>query len=211
MRTELENIANPGDRSGWVWLERPLLQPIGGFAKNDMIDFGRREPSDLYRRVQQDQFFKLNLQRVEIPLSFFGEAVDGKPQHALFVRVQMLDAHAWDSIEAQLLRRLVARFAVNELVAATDQERIAETEEANRGSNLPHMSWIKLTQLSGGGSKLSERNVGKLQAREHVVAPPLRRRCEGHPFLALPAVAALPSQLAGKRDARGNRIKVIGH
>jgi hypothetical protein len=27
MRTELEHIANPGDRSGSIWLERPLLQP----------------------------------------------------------------------------------------------------------------------------------------------------------------------------------------
>ena len=61
MRTELEHIANPSDRSGWVWLERPLLQPIFRFAKNDVIDFGRREPSDLYRSVQQNQFFKLNL------------------------------------------------------------------------------------------------------------------------------------------------------
>ena len=29
MRTELEHIADPSDRSGWVGLERPLLQPIG--------------------------------------------------------------------------------------------------------------------------------------------------------------------------------------
>jgi hypothetical protein len=123
----------------------------------------------------------------------------------------MLDAYARDSIEAQLLRRLVACFAVDELVAATDQERIAETEEADRGTNLLHVSWIKLTQLSGGGSKLSEQNVGKLQAREHVIASSMRRGCQSHPFLALPALAALPSQLAGKRDARGNRIKVIGH
>ena len=42
------------------------------------------------------------------------------------------------------------------------------------------MSWIKLTQLSGRGSKLSERNVGKLQAREHVVAPSLSRGRQGH-------------------------------
>ena len=41
MRTELEYIANPSDRSGWVWLERPLLQPLGGVTENDMIDFGR--------------------------------------------------------------------------------------------------------------------------------------------------------------------------
>jgi hypothetical protein len=30
MRTELKHIANPGDRSGWIWLERPLLQPLRG-------------------------------------------------------------------------------------------------------------------------------------------------------------------------------------
>src|ERR1700733_1616167 len=29
MRTELEPIANPGDRNGWIWVERPLLSPSG--------------------------------------------------------------------------------------------------------------------------------------------------------------------------------------
>jgi hypothetical protein len=96
-----------------------------------MVDLGGRESGDLYRRVQQDQFLKLNLQRIEIPLPLFGEAVDGKPQDALFVWIQMLNAHARDSIEAQLLGCRVACFAVNELVAVSDQERIAETEEAN--------------------------------------------------------------------------------
>ena len=41
MRTELENIANPGDRSRGVGLERPLLQPISCVAENDMVDLGR--------------------------------------------------------------------------------------------------------------------------------------------------------------------------
>src|ERR1700691_5531521 len=75
MRAELKNIANPGDRSGWIWLERSLLQPIGGVTENDMIDFGPREPGDLDRRVEQDQFFKFDLQRIQIPPAFFGEAV----------------------------------------------------------------------------------------------------------------------------------------
>ena len=211
MRSKLKHIANPGDRSGSIWLERPLLQPLGGVTENDMVDLGGREPGDLYRRVQQDQFLKLNLQRFEIPLSFFRQAIDRQSEYTLFVRVQMLDAYARDSIEAQLLRRLVARFAVNELVAASDQERVAETEEADRGRDLSHMSGIKLAQLPGGGPKLFQRNVGKLQAREYVVASSMRRRCEGHPLLAFASAAALPSQLAGKRDARGNRIKVVGH
>ena len=73
-------------------------------------------------------------------MAFFGEAVDRKPQDALFVGAQVVDAHAWNPIEAQLLRRLVARFAVDELVAATDKERIAKTKEADRGSDLPHVS-----------------------------------------------------------------------
>ena len=41
MRTELENIADPGDRSCEVGLERPLFQPLSGVTENDMVDLGR--------------------------------------------------------------------------------------------------------------------------------------------------------------------------
>ena len=48
-----------------VWLERPQLQPIGSFAKNDVIDFGRREPGDLmsgkgncFDNAMVEMFFK---------------------------------------------------------------------------------------------------------------------------------------------------------
>ena len=84
MRTELENIADPGDRSCGVGLERPLLEPLCGVAENDMVDLGRREPGDLYWRIQQNQFFKLDLQRVEIPLALFRESIDGKAKYAVF-------------------------------------------------------------------------------------------------------------------------------
>ena len=72
-----------------IGLKRPLLQPLCGVAENDMIDLGRREPGDLYGRVQQNQFFKLDLQRVEIPLSFFCQSIDGKPKYAVFGGAQM--------------------------------------------------------------------------------------------------------------------------
>jgi hypothetical protein len=75
MRTELENIADPGDRNCGVGLERPLLQTLGGIAENHMIDLGQREPGDLNRRIQQDQLFKLDLKRVKIPLSLFRQAM----------------------------------------------------------------------------------------------------------------------------------------
>jgi hypothetical protein len=123
----------------------------------------------------------------------------------------MVDPDAWDSIKAQLLRRLVTGLAVDELVVAANKERIAETEETDRGSDLLHMSRIKLTKLSTGGSKLFEPSVRKLQAREHVVAPPLRCGRQRHPFLGLPPVAALRPQLIGKRDARGNWIHAVAH
>ena len=80
MRAELENIADFSDRSRGVGLERSLLQPLRGVTENDMVHFGPREPGDLDRRVHQDQLFKLYLQRVEIPLSFFGEAVSRSTQ-----------------------------------------------------------------------------------------------------------------------------------
>jgi hypothetical protein len=123
----------------------------------------------------------------------------------------MLNADAWDPIKAQLLGCGVARFAVNELVTASDQEWVAETKEANRGSDLTHMSGIELAQLPGGGPKLFERNVGKLQAREHIVASSMRCRCEGHPLLAFASVAALPPQLFAESCAGCTRIKGIGH
>ena len=70
-----------------------------------MIDLGRREPGNLNRRIQQDQLFKLDLQRVEIPLSFFCQAIDRKSEYALLVWAQMLDVvRARDSIEAQAPR-----------------------------------------------------------------------------------------------------------
>ena len=167
-----------------------------------MVDLGRREPGDLYRSVQQDQFLKLNLQGVEIPLPLFCQAIDRQSEYALFVWIQMLDADARDSIEAQLLGCRVARFAVNELVAASDQERVAETEEANRGSDFSHVSGIELAQLPGGGPKLFERNVGKLQAREAcrcvVYAPQIRG-----PSAPGLRVGCGSSASVGRRELRG--------
>ena len=78
-----------------------------------MVDLGGRESGDLYRRVQQDQFLKLNLQRFEIPLSFFCQAIDRQSEYTLFVYAQMLDPYARNSIEAQLLGCRVARFAAS--------------------------------------------------------------------------------------------------
>jgi hypothetical protein len=99
-----------------------------------MINLGLREARDLYRRVQQDQFFKLNLQRIEIPLSFLREAIDRKSEDALFVWIQVLYAHARDALEPQLLRRLVAHFTVNELIVAC----------MNAGANMLDVSHDKL-------------------------------------------------------------------
>jgi hypothetical protein len=120
MQNKLENIPDPGDCDCGVGLERPLLQSIADVAENHMIDLGRREPGDLNWRIRQDQLFELDLQRVEIPLSLFRQAIDRQSEDALLVWAQMLDTHARDPIEAQLFRRLVPHFAVNEFVAAAD-------------------------------------------------------------------------------------------
>ena len=68
----------------------------------------------------------------------------------------MADAHARDPIEAQLLRRFVADFAINDLIVATNKERNAKAQGADRGGNLPNVSGIKFADFSGGGSKLFE-------------------------------------------------------
>jgi hypothetical protein len=164
MRAELENIADPGDRSCGVGLKRPLLQPFSGVAENDMVDLGLRETSDLYRRVEQDQFFRLYLQRVEVPLALFRETIDREPKHALFFWAQVSDADARKPIKAQLLGGFVADLAMDDLVVATHKERNTKAQGADRRSDLPNMSGIKFADLSGGGSKLFERKIGKLQS-----------------------------------------------
>jgi hypothetical protein len=50
MRAELEYVADHSDRSRGAGLERATLQLLGSIAENDVIDFGRRKPSDLNRR-----------------------------------------------------------------------------------------------------------------------------------------------------------------
>ena len=80
----------------------------------------------LYRRVDQDQLFELDLQRVEVPLALFREAVDREPQHALFFRAQVSDADARNPVKAQLLGGFAADFAVDDLVVTTHEERNAK-------------------------------------------------------------------------------------
>ena len=127
---ELEDIANPGDRSGWIWVKWPLLQPFGGVAENDMVNLGWRETRDFDRRIDHDQFFELDLQRVEVPLALFRETIDRESEHALFVLAQVLNANARDPIEPQLSGRLIARLAVDEFIVAADKDRIAESRMA---------------------------------------------------------------------------------
>ena len=100
MRTELEPIANPGDRNGWIWVERPLLQSLGGVAENDVANLCWRETCDFDRRIDHDQSFELDFQRVEVPLTFFRETIDGKSEHPLLVLAQVLNADARDPIKS---------------------------------------------------------------------------------------------------------------
>jgi hypothetical protein len=74
---------------------------------------------------------------------------------------QVRDSRARDPIEAQLLRRLKAHFAVNKHVVAADKKRVTKTEETDRGSDFTHMSWIEFAEFSGGGSKLPQPDVGQ--------------------------------------------------
>ena len=87
-----------------------------------------------------------------------------------------------NSLETQLLRRLVARFAVDELVAATDQERIAETKLANSRTRPPAH---ELDQAYGAFGQ----RVEALAARDFCGKEPQ--------FAATVALLALSSLLAG--------------
>ena len=71
-------------------------------------------------------------------------------QHALIVRILVVDAYAGDLLENAIawLPRSVLRRRWSSLPRPT-RSGSQKTEEADRGRNLPHVSWIKLTQLFG--------------------------------------------------------------
>ena len=191
-------------------LKRPLLQPLSGVAKNDMVDFGRREPSDFDRRVEQDQFFKLDLQRVEVPLALFRETIDREPEHALFFQAQVSDADARKPIKAQLLGGFVADFAVDDLVVATHKERNAKAQGADRRSNLPNMSGIKFADFSRRKAEAlrAEYRKAPVGAGCHCAAGGRSKPWPVAPLLVT-AVTALFAQLVGKRGPRQEFVRSI--
>src|ERR1700733_9188004 len=72
----------------------------GRVAENDVVNLSWRETCDFDRRIDHDQSFELDFQRVEVPLTFFRETIDGKSEHPLLVLAQVLNADARDPIKS---------------------------------------------------------------------------------------------------------------
>ena len=63
VRPERKNIARAGDGdSVRLGRERPPLEGVVRFAKDDLVDLVQGEARDVDRRVGQDQLLELNLQ-----------------------------------------------------------------------------------------------------------------------------------------------------
>ena len=90
-------------------------------------------------------------------MTFFRETIYRESEHALFVLAQVLNANARDAIKPQMSGRLIARLAVDEFIVAADKDRIAESEDADRGSDLTKMGRIERADLSRRRPKISER------------------------------------------------------
>ena len=96
-------------------------------------------------------------------------------------------------------------------IVAADKDRIAESEDADRGSDLTKMGRIERTDPSRRRPKISERKVRKFQARQDVIAPRMRGGRDGHSFQLVTVTAAFPSQQAGQRGGGSNRINAVSH
>ena len=205
MRAEAKYVAYPSDCSYGVGLERPRFQSLRGVAKNDVIRFGRREPGDLDRRVRAGSALQnFNLQRIKIPLPFFGV---GRLTASRSTRCSSgfkcsTCRHGTRSRPTSLAASKRVSPSMISLFAA-NKERIAETEETDRGSDLPHMSRIKLAKsFRPAGRSSPSGTVGKLQARERVVTSAMPRGRQRHPFWALPDGCG-SSVSTGRRELRG--------
>src|SRR5215207_4743023 len=83
MSAERENVTRPGDRlERRVRLKWAVLGDVGLLINSDLVELYFGEPRDHHRHVLEDEFIQLDLQRAEIPVSLFAEAIDGDPKKA---------------------------------------------------------------------------------------------------------------------------------
>ena len=149
MDPKRKNIAKASNGSGVrLGRERPPLDGVVRFAKNDLIDLVQGEAGDFDRGVCQDQFLELNLQFVEVPLTRFAETVHGEAQDALLLLAQILDSDTRRTTEAEKPRRLNADRAVENEVVFANQDRRTEAERADRIGDLAHMGGVELADLA---------------------------------------------------------------
>lgn len=64
-------------------MNRPSFGSVDVIAENDLVNIIESEAGNLDRRVGKDQFFKLDLQRLQIPGALFGKTIDHKTKEAL--------------------------------------------------------------------------------------------------------------------------------
>lgn len=212
MRPQLEDIAEPRDRrGGGLRLERPLLRSLGPLAEKDLVDLVESESRHLDRPIRHNELLELKLQGVEIPLAFLAQAVHRQPEHALLLRVQVIDANARDALKSQLPRRRVADLAAKKFISATDEEWIAEAERRDRRGDLPDVRGVELAELSQRRANLVERQIDQVEPGQHVVASGPSDRCLRQAGLSAPALAALPAQLLRQRQRQLEGIEVFGH
>jgi hypothetical protein len=148
MRPQGEDIAKLRDRRRrGRWGERTPLDGINFIAKNDLIDFFDCKAGDLDRRVSKDELFKLDLERFDIPFALLGEPVGREAKQPLFRFRKVGNPNARRPVKPQMPRSLEARFAIDEFVVSSDEERIAETEGSDGGRDFPNMSWVEPTKL----------------------------------------------------------------
>jgi len=87
VRSKGEDIAHSRDGHG------PRIRNKGSrfdrlhlLANNDLIHLIEREAGNFDRSVDEDEFFELDLERIEIPFAFLRQAIDGKAKNSLLFR-----------------------------------------------------------------------------------------------------------------------------
>jgi hypothetical protein len=210
VQPKLKDIPGAGDcDSAGVGRQRPLFDGLRLVADHDLVDFVESEAGQLDRRIVQNQFLEFDFELVEVPLPLLAESVGGKAQQALLDRGQVVDAHAGRAAEAQQPRRLEPDLAVEDDIILADEDRVAETERADRRRHFPHMGGIAQADLARWRAKLVQRHIGYLQRRQEVVAQRARGRAgRRQPRKVLAPAPALTFQLLLERPLAGERIGI---
>jgi len=103
--------------------------------QQDLIDLRQAEAGKLDRSAEVDEFGELHLQGFEIPFGLLRQAIEGEPQQADLLLIEIIDDDAGQAVEAKTARRLENEATVDDLVITGNENGRRDSKSLDASSS----------------------------------------------------------------------------